>query len=130
MSAFTPEGVEASVESVDRPGTVVLRLAGDLATSTEVRLREAYAQAAAGGASEVVADFAAVEHINSSGISVLIDLLRESQEGGRRLAFSGLTPHYAKVFTFMGLTQYAPIVEQPAKLASDGAAAQAEAESN
>ena len=36
--------------------------------------------------------------------------LREIQEGRRRLSFSGLTPHYAKVFTFMGLAQYAAIV--------------------
>ena len=113
MSAFAREGVEATIEAIDRPGAVVLRLSGELATSTEGRLREAYARVAADDAKEVVVDFTAVEHINSSGISVLIDLLRESQEGGRRLAFSGLTPHYAKVFTFMGLTQYAPIVEGP-----------------
>ena len=128
MSAFTREGVQVTVEPIDKPGAVVLRLAGELATPTEPRLREAYARVAADGANEVIVDFARVEHINSSGISVLIDLLRESQEGGHRLAFSGLTPHYAKVFTFMGLTQYAPIVESPGAVAVGEAVASVEAQ--
>ena len=116
MTTFLREGIEATLREPDQPGAAsstapaVIDLKGDLATLTEARLREAFSRAVEGGAEEVRLLFGGVEHINSSGIPVLIDFLRECQEHGRRLSFSGLTAHYQKVFTFMGLTLYAPIV--------------------
>ena len=127
MTTFLREGIQATLRGPDQSGggttapavLAEIDLKGDLATPTESRLRDVFTQAIAGGAGEIRLHFGEVEHINSSGISVLIDFLRECQEHGRRLSFSGLTAHYQKVFTFMGLTQYAAIVEDAA---GDGAA--------
>ncbi|HEU5316130.1 MAG TPA: STAS domain-containing protein [Chloroflexota bacterium] len=113
MTTFASKAIRATVADSPASGTVVITLEGDLATADEPQLRDTYARVAQEGANAVRLHFKGVDYINSSGISVLIDLLRQSQEGGRSLSFSGLSPHYAKVFTFMGLTQYAPIVDAP-----------------
>ena len=110
MTAFTTkEGVEA--EAREAPPVWVLGLKGDLATFTEPKLREAYRTAAEAGARHVLLDFKEVGYINSSGVSVVIELLREAQENGRTLYFGGLDAHYRKVFQMMGLSQYGALVE-------------------
>lgn len=128
MTTFAREGVHATRVESGSPDRSIISLKGELATSTETELRAVFGRAAQSGTREIRLNFAEVDHINSSGISVLIDLLRDCQEHDRRLSFSGLTPHYAKVFTFMGLTQYAPILEDEPGSIPDAPSADAASE--
>jgi anti-anti-sigma factor len=50
-----------------------------------------------------------VDHLDSSGIALIIGLLTEARKQDQRLLVTGLTQHYQKIFEMMGLTQYAPV---------------------
>lgn len=57
----------------------------------------------------VLLDFSKVNYLNSSGIALVIHVLMEANKGGQRVAISGLTPHFTKVFTMVGITKYASL---------------------
>ena len=53
-------------------------------------------------------DFTGVDYINSSGIAIIIQMLLEaSKSGDRTIGIFGLTPHFNKVFTMVGVAKYA-----------------------
>jgi anti-sigma B factor antagonist len=57
----------------------------------------------------LILDFTKVEYINSAGISILIDVITESDEAdGKKgkLYAIGLTSHYQKIFKMVGISQY------------------------
>ena len=55
----------------------------------------------------VMLDFTKVEYINSSGIALVIQLLMEAANSGQKVLAFGLSPHFVKVFTMVGITKYA-----------------------
>jgi anti-anti-sigma regulatory factor len=48
-----------------------------------------------------------VDYINSSGIALVIQLLIEAKTTGQKVLAFGLSPHFVKVFTMVGITKYA-----------------------
>jgi anti-anti-sigma factor len=60
-----------------------------------------------GGNDPVLLDFSKVDYINSSGIALIIQILMEADKTGRKVAIFGLTPHFQKVFTMVGIGKYA-----------------------
>ena len=57
----------------------------------------------------VLLDFTKVDYINSSGIALVIQMLMEANKSGQKIAAFGLTPHFQKVFTMVGITKYASL---------------------
>jgi anti-sigma B factor antagonist len=57
----------------------------------------------------VLIDFSKVDYINSSGIALVIQMLMEASKADQRIAAFGLTPHFQKVFTMVGITKYAAL---------------------
>jgi anti-anti-sigma regulatory factor len=57
----------------------------------------------------VLIDFSKVEYINSSGIALVIQMLMEASKADQTIAAFGLTPHFQKVFTMVGITKYAAL---------------------
>ncbi|MGH9519922.1 MAG: STAS domain-containing protein, partial [Terriglobales bacterium] len=55
----------------------------------------------------VLLDFTRVEYINSSGIALVIQMLIEAANSGQNVSAFGLSPHFTKVFTMVGITKYA-----------------------
>jgi len=85
----------------------VLRLSGDMSSSSREALMGSYA-----GASKnhpVLLDFTKVDYINSSGIALVIQVMMEAAKSGQKVAAFGLTPHFEKVFTMVGITKYAKL---------------------
>ncbi|MFC1855097.1 STAS domain-containing protein [Thermodesulfobacteriota bacterium] len=63
------------------------------------------------GAIKLILNFTDTGYINSSGIAIIIGLVTLlSNKGGRFRSF-GLSPHFQKVFTMVGLTQYMDLYE-------------------
>ena len=95
----------------------VLRFSGDISSTS----REAIVGTYEGIAKDmpVLLDFSDVEYINSSGIALIIQVLMEANRTGQRILAFGLTPHFQKVFTMVGITKYAPLYsdEESAKAA-------------
>ncbi len=71
---------------------------------------------------EILLDFSKVQYLNSSGIALIIQLLMEANKSGQKVQTFGLTPHFQKVFTMLGLTKYTTLHpnESAAKAASGG----------
>lgn len=83
----------------------VLRFSGDISSNSHDALLGTYMNVSK--SQPVLLDFSKVEYINSSGIALVIQMLMEANKNGQKIAAFGLTPHFQKVFTMVGITKYA-----------------------
>jgi anti-sigma B factor antagonist len=83
----------------------VLRLSGDMSSNSRDALMGSYEKASK--AQPVLLDFTKTDYINSSGIALVIQVMMEAAKSGQKVAAFGLTPHFEKVFTMVGITKYA-----------------------
>jgi len=97
----------------------VLAFSGDISSTSKEAILAAY-HGLDGGSSKVLLDFTGVDYINSSGIAIIIQMLLEaSKTGTRTIAIFGLSPHFQKVFTMVGINKYAALhANEAAALAS------------
>jgi anti-sigma B factor antagonist len=102
------EATAASGDSV-----AILALSGDIASTSKEGMLQAYH--AVGPVTKVLLDFSGVDYINSSGIAIIIQMLIEERKAGHRtIGVFGLTPHFKKVFTMVGVAKYATISDDEA----------------
>lgn len=67
-------------------------------------------QALNGDASSVLLDFTGVDYVNSSGIAIIIQMLLEASKAGKKtIGIFGLSAHFNKVFTMVGINRYAAL---------------------
>jgi anti-anti-sigma factor len=85
----------------------VLRFNGDISSASREAVVGSYE--AIDKNLPVLLDFSNVEYINSSGIALVIHILMEANRSGQKISAFGLTPHFQKVFTMVGITKYAPL---------------------
>ena len=91
---------------VERNGTLaVLRFEGDVTSASKDVVLGAYEKLTP-ETKEILLDFSKVQYLNSSGIAIIIQLLIEANKSERKVQTFGLTPHFQKVFTMLGLTKY------------------------
>ena len=83
----------------------VLRFSGDISSSSHDALLGTYETVSK--AEPVLLDFSKVDYINSSGIALVIQLLIEASNSGQKVYAFGLSAHFVKVFTMVGITKYA-----------------------
>ena len=95
----------------------ILAFSGDIASTSKDAIMSSYHGLAA-SVPHVLLDFTGVDYINSSGIAIIIQMLLEaSKSGSRSIGIFGLTPHFVKVFTMVGVAKYATISpNEPAAL--------------
>lgn len=86
--------------------TAVVHMHGELNASADTELFAAHAAAVADGSHDVLLDFGDVDYINSSGIALIVALLTDAQQSGRRLHATGLSDHYRHIFEITRLTDY------------------------
>jgi anti-sigma B factor antagonist len=86
----------------------ILAFTGDIASTSKEAMLQAYH--GVGAVKKVLLDFSGVDYINSSGIAIIIQMLLEERAAGHRtIGIFGLTPHFKKVFTMVGVAKYATI---------------------
>jgi len=85
----------------------VLRFEGDIASTSKEAVLGTYQSLPKQATKLILLDFSKVEYINSSGIALVIQLLIEAANAGQRVFAYGLSPHFQKVFTMVGITKYA-----------------------
>lgn len=87
----------------------ILAFTGDISSASKEAILGAY-QALDGAAGKVLLNFSGVEYINSSGIAIIIQVLLEAQKmGSRSVGIFGLSSHFQKVFTMVGIAKYATL---------------------
>jgi anti-anti-sigma factor len=95
----------------------VLRFTGDISSTSKDSVLGAWQTVSAND--PVLLDFSKVDYINSSGIALVIQMLMEADKTGRKVAIFGLTPHFQKVFTMVGIAKYASLYkDEPTATAS------------
>jgi anti-sigma B factor antagonist len=87
----------------------VLRFEGDIASTSKDAVLGAYQTLPKATTKLVLLDFTKVDYINSSGIALVIQLLIEASNSGQKVYAFGLSAHFTKVFTMVGITKYAEL---------------------
>ena len=85
----------------------VLRFQGDIASTSKDAVLGAYQALPKETTKLILLDFTGVDYINSSGIALVIQLLIEATNSGQKVCAFGLSAHFNKVFTMVGITKYA-----------------------
>jgi len=95
----------------ERDGVSVIDLTGDLNSSAEGALDEAYASATASGAGSVVLNFEHADYINSTGIALIVGLLAQARTNGIQVKAFGLSDHYREIFEITRLADFMTITD-------------------
>jgi len=101
---------KSKIDQVTSPaGTpvTVLRFEGDISSASKDAVIGSYQGLSKATVKFVMLDFTKVEYINSSGIALVIQVLMEAANAGQKVLAFGLSPHFQKVFTMVGITKYA-----------------------
>ncbi|MEI7771821.1 MAG: STAS domain-containing protein [Chloroflexales bacterium] len=102
---------ELTVSTRDREGVAIIDLVGDVTTFAEEKINSAYREVTNKGARFVLLNFRQNDYINSAGIAILIGIVTEVNRNSQKLAVSGLSQHFQKIFRMVGLAQYAEIYQ-------------------
>ena len=87
----------------------ILAFSGDISSASKEAVLDAFHDLD-GSPSKVLLDFTAVDYINSSGIAIIIQMLLDAGKAGTQsVGIFGLTPHFQKVFTMVGINKYASL---------------------
>jgi anti-sigma B factor antagonist len=86
-----------------------LRFTGDISSASRDAVVGTYQALDKASNPRVLLEFKGVEYLNSSGIALVIQVLMEASKSGQTVAICGLTPHFTKVFTMVGITKYATL---------------------
>jgi len=86
-----------------------LRFVGDISSTSKEAVLGAYQELSKEKVKLVLLDFTKVEYINSSGIALIIQMLIEAMGAGQKVRAFGLSAHFNKVFTMVGIPKYAAL---------------------
>ena len=106
MQSETKSHVDQLTSPAGLPVTV-LRFEGDIASTSKEAVLGAYQSLPKNNVKQILLDFTKVDYINSSGIALVIQLLIEAANSGQKVSAFGLSAHFVKVFTMVGITKYA-----------------------
>jgi anti-sigma B factor antagonist len=102
----TKSRVDQLTSPAGHPVTV-LRFEGDIASTSKEAVLGTYQGLPKETAKHILLDFSKVDYINSSGIALVIQLLMEAANSAQKIYAFGLSAHFTKVFTMVGITKYA-----------------------
>ena len=83
----------------------VLRFSGDITSASQPAILGTY-EGLPDTVKRILLDFSKVEYLNSSGIALVIQMLIAASKRGQTIRTFGLSPHFQKVFTMVGITKY------------------------
>lgn len=94
---------KARVEQVG--DLALMRFEGDITSASEDAVLGQY-RALPDGVGKILLDFSKVPYLNSSGIALVIQLLMAAHKVQQQVVCFGLSAHFVKVFTMLGLAKY------------------------
>jgi anti-anti-sigma regulatory factor len=87
----------------------------DVTTQTREPAYAAYNQLAAAKVRSVGFNFAATDYFNSAGIGLIISIVEDAAQAGRKVYAYGLNSHNRKLFRMVGLTERLQLVADEAE---------------
>ena len=98
--------------NLEQHGAVTLfNIQGDLTSFSEPLLSKAYQNANEQGAGKILLKIDREAYINSGGIAALIQILAQSKRNNQNIAITGVSDHFKKIFSMVGITRFADIHE-------------------
>jgi anti-anti-sigma factor len=89
----------------------ILDIRGDITAFSESALGDAYREASEQGAGKLLLKIEKEAYINSGGIAVLIQILAQTRRNDQRVAITGISEHFKKIFNMVGITKFADVFE-------------------
>jgi anti-anti-sigma factor len=83
----------------------VMRFSGDITSASQPAVMGTY-EGLPDTVKRILLDFSKVEYLNSSGIALVIQMMIAASKRGQKIHTFGLSPHFQKVFTMVGITKY------------------------
>ena len=114
MQTDTKARIDQVTSPAGTPATI-LRFEGDISSTSKDAVIGSYQGLPKATVKTVLLDFTKVDYINSSGIALVIQLLIEASNTGQKVYAYGLSPHFVKVFTMVGITKYAGLFPSQAE---------------
>jgi anti-sigma B factor antagonist len=98
--------VSPTKTKVEQNGDVaVMRFEGDITSASEDAVLGCYRKLPT-TTTKILLDFSKVPYLNSSGIALVIQLLMAASKIPQKVVCFGLSAHFVKVFTMLGLAKY------------------------
>ena len=91
------------IDEFESDGGITLRVVGDLDAQTSSALRYRLQELRRQGRRRIGLDLAHVDHLDSSGVSVLVAEYEECRRTRRSLAIEAVSGEVSKVLAFLGL---------------------------
>jgi anti-sigma B factor antagonist len=113
--------VDLYVRISDLDGWALARVDGEVDVATAPRLREQIIGVLTGGQTRIVLDLDGVSFLDSTGLGVIVGLLKRARTLGGDLRLVCTQPGIRKVFEITALDRTMPLAESPAA-ALDGTA--------
>ncbi len=91
---------------VEQSGSLaIMRFEGDITSASEDAVLGEYKKLPV-ATDKILLDFAKVPYLNSSGIALVIQLMMAASKVPQKVVCFGLSTHFVKVFTMLGLAKY------------------------
>jgi len=100
-----------TVKVKERGSVAVLDITGDVTSESEVTLKKTYAQLDPKKIKGILLKFEKGTYFNSEGLKVLILIFAEARERHQKIAVTGLSGHFKKIFGMVGITKFARIYD-------------------
>jgi len=84
---------------------VFIDIEGDVTAVTGQVIKDAYQAGTVVNTPRILLRFGKDCYINSGGLAFLIDIASEGRKKGQKLAATGLSDHFQKIFHMVGLTR-------------------------
>lgn len=96
--------------TLEKQGDItVFDIQKDVTSFSESVFSNAYQEACDQGTKKILLKFYDDAYINSGGIAILIQLLAKSKKNNHLICIAGLSEHFKKIFTMVGISKFAKI---------------------
>lgn len=89
-----------------QPSIAIIDLQGEINAFAEDVLNKAYDEAVSPRPEMVVLNFRQVEYMNSTGIALIVSLLKRARQSNCPLVACNLSEHYREIFQITRLTDF------------------------
>ena len=100
---------ETQVSISQKDDVSILNIKGDVTAISGETIEEANQKVTTAGAKKMLFYFDQDGYINSGGIAILIGITSESRKNEQKIRMTGLSSHFQKIFSMVGLTKYTEI---------------------
>ena len=87
----------------------VIDIEGDLTSSAQQAMKQAYQQASAMATKKILLAFREEDYLNSAAISIIIDLITESRKREEKVRIAHPSAHFRKIFELVGVNLHAEV---------------------